>query len=223
MKITKRGSRQGTHRLMMSFSKATYEALRDQSAKEDGYSIAGVARRVIDRGVAAGLLDANANDPNAQGAVVVRGALLEQHFRLVDDLQRVHEKRMEGFQEHLDIKDRLIAQMQRALDMYTETIEEQARDIQFYAGDRVKDVVPGRTMNAAAKGARNEHRSMSVLESAGYRCTRSAASLGAWDIIGVSSRDVVLCQVKTRDWPGTVEMETLREFVRAVQLPQNRA
>ena len=68
-------------------------------------------------------------------------------------------------------------------------------------------------MNTAAKGARNEHRSMAVLESAGYRCTRSAASLGAWDIIGVSHRDVVLCQVKTRDWPGTVEMETLREFV----------
>ena len=52
-------------------------------------------------------------------------------------------------------------------------------------------------MNTAAKGARNEHRSMAVLESAGYRCTRSAASLGAWDIIGISSQDVVLCQVKT--------------------------
>ena len=68
-------------------------------------------------------------------------------------------------------------------------------------------------MNCAGKGARNERRSMAVLEAAGYRVTRSAASLGAWDIIGVSSRDVVLCQVKTRDWPGSVEMETLREFV----------
>ena len=68
-------------------------------------------------------------------------------------------------------------------------------------------------MNAARKGARNEHRSIALLESAGYRCTRSAASLGAWDIIGISRRDVVLCQVKTRDWPGSVEMETLREFV----------
>ena len=71
-------------------------------------------------------------------------------------------------------------------------------------------------MNTAAKGARNEHRSMAVLESAGYRCTRSAASLGAWDIIGISHRDVVLCQVKTRDWPGSVEMEVLREFVAPV-------
>ena len=71
-------------------------------------------------------------------------------------------------------------------------------------------------MNAAAKGARNEHRSMAVLESAGYRCTRSAASLGAWDIIGISSRDVVLCQVKTARWPGTVEMEVLLGFVAPV-------
>ena len=68
-------------------------------------------------------------------------------------------------------------------------------------------------MSAKGKGTRNEHRSMSVLESAGYRCTRSAASLGAWDIIGISSRDVLLVQVKTRDWPGSVEMETLQEFI----------
>ena len=68
-------------------------------------------------------------------------------------------------------------------------------------------------MNCKAKGTRNEHRSMDVLEAAGYRCTRSAASLGVFDIVGVSSQDVVLCQVKTRDWPGSVEMETLREFV----------
>ena len=68
-------------------------------------------------------------------------------------------------------------------------------------------------MNTAAKGARNEYRSIALLESAGYRCTRSAASLGAWDIIGISSRDVLLVQVKTRDWPGGVEMETLQEFI----------
>jgi uncharacterized protein with GYD domain len=53
---------------------------------------------------------------------------------------------------------------------------------------------------------------MRLLESVGYRCTRAAASLGAWDIVGVSATDVVLVQVKSRDWPGTVEMETLRMF-----------
>lgn len=67
-------------------------------------------------------------------------------------------------------------------------------------------------MNAKAKGTRNEHRSMTLLEATGYRCTRAAASLGAWDIIGIGSTDVVLVQVKTNQWPGTAEMETLRDF-----------
>ena len=36
-------------------------------------------------------------------------------------------------------------------------------------------------MNAKAKGTRNEHRSMHLLEAAGYVVTRAAASLGAWE------------------------------------------
>ena len=67
-------------------------------------------------------------------------------------------------------------------------------------------------MNTKRKGNRNEHRSIAMLEAAGYACCRSAASLGAWDIIGIGSTDVVLCQVKTRDWPGSVEMETMQGF-----------
>ena len=63
-----------------------------------------------------------------------------------------------------------------------------------------------------AKGSRNEHRSMALLEAAGYSVTRAAASLGEWDVIGIGSTDVVLVQVKTRDWPGLTEMESLRAF-----------
>ena len=66
--------------------------------------------------------------------------------------------------------------------------------------------------NAKAKGTRNEHRSMCLLAVSGYCCTRAAGSLGAWDIIGISDMDVVLVQVKTRDWPGAAEMETLSDF-----------
>jgi Holliday junction resolvase len=62
------------------------------------------------------------------------------------------------------------------------------------------------------KGARNERRSIALLEAAGYRCTRAAASLGAWDVIGIGKSDIVLVQVKTRDWPNAAEMELLREF-----------
>ncbi len=67
-------------------------------------------------------------------------------------------------------------------------------------------------MNAKRKGTRNEHRSRLLLEAAGYAVTRAAASLGVWDLIGVGSTDFVLVQVKTRDWPGSVEMETLQAF-----------
>jgi hypothetical protein len=67
-------------------------------------------------------------------------------------------------------------------------------------------------MNCKRKGNRNEHKSIRLLEAAGYACTRAAASLGVFDIIGVGSTDIVLVQVKTRDWPGSVEMEAIKLF-----------
>jgi hypothetical protein len=54
---------------------------------------------------------------------------------------------------------------------------------------------------------------MRLLEAAGYSVTRAAASLGAWDIVGIGSADVVLLQVKSNSWPGTVEMEALKNFL----------
>lgn len=36
--------------------------------------------------------------------------------------------------------------------------------------------------------------------------------MGVFDIIGVGSTDVVLVQVKTRDWPGAAEAEAIRLF-----------
>jgi hypothetical protein len=67
-------------------------------------------------------------------------------------------------------------------------------------------------VNAKAKGSRNERRSRDLLEAAGYRVTRAAGSLGEWDLIGVSATDVVLCQVKTRVWPGQLERRALADF-----------
>ena len=57
-------------------------------------------------------------------------------------------------------------------------------------------------INTKAKGTRLEHRTMRVLEAAGYKCCRSAASLGEWD---------------ANRRPGSVEMETLHSF----QTPAN--
>ncbi|MBX3198261.1 MAG: hypothetical protein KF894_08960 [Labilithrix sp.] len=53
---------------------------------------------------------------------------------------------------------------------------------------------------------------MRLLEASGYAVTRAAASLGAWDIIAIGPVDVVLVQVKTNAWPGSVEMEALALF-----------
>ena len=67
-------------------------------------------------------------------------------------------------------------------------------------------------MNAKRKGNRQEHKSIALLEKQGYKCTRAAASLGAFDIIAIGPETIQLVQVKTRDWPGTVEMKTIRDF-----------
>lgn len=71
--------------------------------------------------------------------------------------------------------------------------------------------------NTKQKGNRNERRSMEYLEQRGFRCCRSAASLGVWDIIGIGTSSIVLVQVKSNRWPLTAEMNTLREF----QAPYN--
>ncbi|MBX3027781.1 hypothetical protein KF840_23040 [bacterium] len=66
--------------------------------------------------------------------------------------------------------------------------------------------------NAKAKGTRNEHRSRVLLEAAGYAVTRAAGSLGAWDLIGIGSTDVVLVQCKTNRPPPPAEREALAAF-----------
>ena len=66
--------------------------------------------------------------------------------------------------------------------------------------------------NCKAKGARAEHRSMSILEANGYRGCRSAASLGCWDVVGIGTTYFCLVQTKCNDWPSLLEMELLRNF-----------
>jgi hypothetical protein len=67
-------------------------------------------------------------------------------------------------------------------------------------------------MNTKRKGNRNERRSIKLLESSGYACTRAAASLGVFDIIGIGADDIVLCQVKSNEWPRSAEMESIKLF-----------
>lgn len=51
-------------------------------------------------------------------------------------------------------------------------------------------------MNAKAKGSRAEHKSKKYLEAQGYTVTRSAASLGVFDLVGFCKSNTVLVQVK---------------------------
>lgn len=67
-------------------------------------------------------------------------------------------------------------------------------------------------MNNKAKGNRNEHKSMALLEAQGYLCTRGAASLGTFDIIAIGAKGVLLVQVKSNRWPRAKEMEAIRDF-----------
>jgi hypothetical protein len=53
---------------------------------------------------------------------------------------------------------------------------------------------------------------MRLLEAAGYVCTRAAASLGIFDIVGIGTADICLVQVKSSEWPGSEEMEEIRLF-----------
>lgn len=68
-------------------------------------------------------------------------------------------------------------------------------------------------MNCKAKGARAERRAIAILEAAGYRCTRAAASLGEFDVIAVGSHDVRLIQVKCGGaYLSAVEREAIALF-----------
>lgn len=67
-------------------------------------------------------------------------------------------------------------------------------------------------MNTKAKGSRNERRSMVLLEAGGFHCTKSGASLGCFDVVGISASGVVLVQVKSNRWPDHMEMEAMRDF-----------
>lgn len=67
-------------------------------------------------------------------------------------------------------------------------------------------------MNRKAKGNRNEYKTIKLLESLGYSCFRMAGSLGEFDVIGISATDFVCVQVKSNRMPGTVELETIKNF-----------
>ena len=67
-------------------------------------------------------------------------------------------------------------------------------------------------MNTKAKGNRIEHEAMKLLESVGFKCCRSAASLGEWDIVGIGEQWCVLVQCKANRWVPKQERLLLEAF-----------
>ena len=64
-------------------------------------------------------------------------------------------------------------------------------------------------MNTAAKGRRNEHRSMAQCEAIGFLCVRAAGSKGLWDFVAIRHDLVLLVQVKSTDMPSPAERQAL--------------
>lgn len=67
-------------------------------------------------------------------------------------------------------------------------------------------------MNKKGKGSLNERRTMKWLEERGFQTTRSGASLGVFDVIGIGARRAVLVQVKSNRWEGLTERKAIEEF-----------
>ena len=67
-------------------------------------------------------------------------------------------------------------------------------------------------MNRKAKGNRIEAGAIKLLSKVGYKCCRSAASLGEWDVIGISGSHVVVVQCKANCWVRKSERLVLEAF-----------
>ena len=133
MKIKARGE---SRRITMTFTKETYEALRDQSEKL-GYSIAEIARRVVDQGAL---------------AEVVRVTQHEHREQLHANINQLHEKCIKLLRDRADNMHGWIAELrldrtaqEELIKQQGELIKQQAEDIEGYAQARVRDVVPGST------------------------------------------------------------------------------
>lgn len=67
-------------------------------------------------------------------------------------------------------------------------------------------------MNRKEKGNRRERQTRDLLREQKYEVTKAGASLGLFDLVGIGKTDFVLCQVKSNRWPGSQEMEAIRNF-----------
>ena len=131
--VKRRGKRsEATHRIWVTFTKGTFEALSKQS-KALGYAIGALTRIVIDRAVVCGLLTDDL--PSLRGEDVVSAALAQE----LVDLSKEDGERIRLLTEVVDLQQRLLDQMQQQTDTFKTTILRQAVEISIYETDGVTD------------------------------------------------------------------------------------
>lgn len=62
------------------------------------------------------------------------------------------------------------------------------------------------------KGRAYEYKTIRILESAGYDCTRAAGSHGVWDVVGICRWGMVVCQVKVGTGITASDKELCQEY-----------
>ena len=112
----------------MTFPRNLFEALSDAS-EHYGYSISEMARRVIDRGVGAGLL--HTETPHKKGTAVVRLTHFQEYADMARETIRLNEAQLKILQDRLVLADKVAVQQAQLLGEYSEVITEQARDIEL--------------------------------------------------------------------------------------------
>ena len=128
MKIKRPVDQPGTtRRISMSFTESTYKALR-AAGKKRGYSIAGVARQVIDRAIGVGLL--SSSTPPSKVEDLVKLYQSESVVQVYEELRLLMQENIDLLLKELALKDQLIAQKQQRVKEYTETITNQASSIE---------------------------------------------------------------------------------------------
>ena len=111
----------------MTFPRNLFEALSDAS-EHYGYSISEMARRVIDRGVGAGLL--HGRNPHKKGTSVIRLTDFREYADAARETLRLNEAQLKIFQDRLKLADKIADQQAKSLAESSEVITELARDLE---------------------------------------------------------------------------------------------
>ena len=129
MKTKRRGKQQGpTHRITMTFPENLFQCLSDAS-DHYGYSISEMARRVIDRGVGAGLL--HAETPHKKGTTVVRLTHFREYADMALETLRLKDAEIKILQDRLTLAGKGATQQAQRLLESSDVITELARDLEL--------------------------------------------------------------------------------------------